>query len=178
MIPITGDELVNVPIEDAFLLDVRNGDEFKLSRIAGATCIPLKDLTQRCEEIPKDRRILVYCRSGNRSREAIGLLKAHGFENLVQVEGGIQAYEKAGGKVLRSGTGIPIMQQTQIAAGSLILLSLFLAWIINPLFLILAGLVGAGLTFAGISGYCGMAMLLERLPWNRNLDSSPGKACR
>src|SRR5690606_11438378 len=124
-------------------------------------------LPSRLSEIPRDKPVLVYCRSGNRSRRAVELLRSHGIENAVQVEGGLQAFEKAGGKVLRSGKGLPVMQQVQVTAGSLVLLGLVLAWLVHPVFLGLSAFVGAGLVFAGLSGYCGMAKLLGLMPWNR-----------
>jgi len=164
----------------AHLLDVRNPDEYSLCRVEGSQCIPLDTLPQRLAEIPRDKPVLVYCRSGNRSRQAIELLQSHGFDNLVQVEGGIQRLEKAGGKVVRSRRGIPIMQQVQVTAGSLVLLGLFLAWLVHPGFVFLSAFVGAGLVFAGLSGYCGMAKFLELMPWNRCPAPPPspaGKVC-
>ena len=59
------------------------------------------------------------------------------------------------------------MRQVQIAAGTLVLLGVILGYLINPAWYGLAGLVGAGLMFAGISGFCGMARLLFLAPWNR-----------
>jgi hypothetical protein len=55
----------------------------------------------------------------------------------------------------------------QIAAGSLVLLGVMLAWLVSPWFVLLSAFVGAGLTFAGMSGWCGMAKLLGAMPWNR-----------
>jgi rhodanese-related sulfurtransferase len=60
-----------------------------------------------------------------------------------------------------------MMRQVQIVAGSLVLAGVLLGWLISPYFFGLAAFVGAGLTFAGISGFCGMAKLLAFLPWNR-----------
>lgn len=153
--------------QNAHILDVRNPDEFADVHILGAHCMPLETLPQSHHRLPKDKPLLVYCRSGKRSLEAIDLLKKQGFENLVQLEGGLLAYEKAGGQVRRLREGIPIMQQVQVAAGSLVLLGLILAWLLHPAFLWLSAFVGGGLIFAGLSGYCGMAQLLNKMPWNR-----------
>ncbi len=177
---LSGEDLKKFKIDNkGHLLDVRTTEEYALGRIEGAQCIPLDALPDRHAEIPRDKEVLVYCRSGNRSQQAIDLLKSHGFTNLVQVEGGIQSYQKAGGRVVRDRRGIPIMQQVQVAAGLLVLLGLLLAWLIHPLFLFLTGFVGIGLTFAGLSGYCGMAKLLGFMPWNRSPTSPPmtGKTC-
>ena len=59
------------------------------------------------------------------------------------------------------------MRQVQIAAGSLVLLGLILSQTVAPAWILLCWFVGAGLTFAGLSGFCGMARLLALMPWNR-----------
>jgi hypothetical protein len=59
------------------------------------------------------------------------------------------------------------MRQVQIAAGALVLLGLLLALLLSPWFALLSAAVGAGLIFAGLSGFCGLAELLQRLPYNR-----------
>ena len=58
-------------------------------------------------------------------------------------------------------------RQVQIGAGSLVLAGALLAWLVDPAFHALSAFVGAGLVFAGVSGFCGMAKLLALLPWNR-----------
>ncbi|MFZ4109013.1 MAG: YgaP-like transmembrane domain [Polymorphobacter sp.] len=58
-------------------------------------------------------------------------------------------------------------RQVQIGAGSLVLAGALLGWLVDPAFHILSGLVGGGLLFAGVSGFCGMAKVLTLLPWNR-----------
>ena len=62
---------------------------------------------------------------------------------------------------------IELMRQVQIVAGSLVLLGVALGISVAPAFLALSAFVGAGLAFAGISGWCGMARLLAIMPWNR-----------
>ena len=59
------------------------------------------------------------------------------------------------------------MRQVQIAAGALILAGVILSVTVNPAFLGLSAFVGAGLTFAGVTGWCGMAHLLALMPWNK-----------
>ncbi|MCP5468643.1 MAG: rhodanese-like domain-containing protein [Deltaproteobacteria bacterium] len=153
------------------LLDVRNPDEHQLNHIEGAVHIPLDHVENKSHEIPRNCMVYVYCRSGNRSRQAVERLQAMGFENLINVEGGISQYQKSGGEVLRLGRGLPLMQQVQITAGTLIILGLVLAWLVNPNFIALTAFVGVGLIFAGVSGFCGMEKLLSRMPWNRTKNS-------
>ena len=71
----------------------------------------------------------------------------------------------------------PIMRQVQIVTGSLVLLGLALAVLITPWFALLSALVGAGLGFAGVTGHCGMAELLGRLPYNRRTSGNAGACC-
>ncbi|HEX2527584.1 MAG TPA: rhodanese family protein [Geminicoccus sp.] len=80
------------------------------------------------------------------------------------VEGGLEAWKRAGLPVEQDRRQpIEVMRQVQIAAGSLVLLGA----LVTPWFYALAGFVGAGLVFAGVTGTCGMASLLRHMPWNR-----------
>lgn len=72
-----------------FLLDVREPSEYQESRIEGATLIPLGDLPNRLSELPKDRPIVVYCRSGHRSGMATSYLIENGFKNVESLAGGM-----------------------------------------------------------------------------------------
>jgi O-antigen/teichoic acid export membrane protein len=65
---------------------------------------------------------------------------------------------------------IEIQRQVQLAAGSLVLLGVVLGLTGHPAFYAVAGFVGAGLVFAGLTGWCGMAKLLGRMPWNRAVN--------
>lgn len=87
--------------EDPYLLDVRTQEERSEWRIEDSLWIPLDFILDRNDEIPQDRPVYVYCRSGNRSGVAIEQLEPLGFENLINVEGGIREYEKVGGNILR-----------------------------------------------------------------------------
>ena len=62
---------------------------------------------------------------------------------------------------------IEINRQVMIAAGSLALIGVLLGAFVSSGFYVLSGLIGAGLVFAGVSGFCGMAKLLALMPWNR-----------
>jgi adenylyltransferase/sulfurtransferase len=71
-----------------FLLDVRNPEEWAITRIAGAALIPLPELAQRYVELPADREIVVYCRSGGRSGQAVTFLISKGYRNVRNMPGG------------------------------------------------------------------------------------------
>ncbi len=71
-----------------FLLDVRNPEEWAITRIDGATLIPLPDLERRYPELPADREVVVYCRSGGRSAKAVEFLLSKGYRNVKNMSGG------------------------------------------------------------------------------------------
>jgi sulfur-carrier protein adenylyltransferase/sulfurtransferase len=71
-----------------FLLDVRNPEEWDITRIEGATLIPLPELDRRYPELPVDREIVVYCRSGGRSAKAADFLRQKGYRNVRNLPGG------------------------------------------------------------------------------------------
>ena len=75
--------------ENLFVLDVRNPNEFAICRIPGTVLLPLPELPARFAEVPKDREVIVHCKSGMRSAKAIEFLKAQGFTKLVNLTGGI-----------------------------------------------------------------------------------------
>lgn len=84
------------------------------------------------------------------------------------LEGGLDGWTRAGLPIEANlKAPLEMMRQVQIVAGSLVLLGVVLGWLISPIFFALSAFVGAGLTFAGISGFCGMARLLGLAPWNR-----------
>jgi rhodanese-related sulfurtransferase len=83
-----------------FLLDVRSQEEFAEVRVQGAKLIPLGELPKRMGELPRERDIIVMCRSGARSGAAVGQLKAAGF-TVYNLEGGITAWVRRGYAVLR-----------------------------------------------------------------------------
>lgn len=86
--------------EGAFMLDVRNPDEWEMYHVEGATLIPLPELEARINEVPRDREIVVICNSGNRSQVGRDILIDAGFENVKSIAGGIQKWMSAGYEVV------------------------------------------------------------------------------
>ena len=80
----------------AFVLDVREPDEWNESHIPDATLIPLGQLASRVNEVPKDQEIVVMCRSGNRSQQGRDILLQAGFTNVTSMAGGINQWKAAG----------------------------------------------------------------------------------
>lgn len=83
------------------ILDVRTIEEYKASHIKGAIVIPLQALEKRVSEIEhlKDKKVLVYCRTGNRSKKALSILQQNGFGRLLHLEKGIKLWVEEGFKV-------------------------------------------------------------------------------
>lgn len=77
---------------NAVIVDVREPAEWAESRIPGAVLIPLAELAYRVKELPRDRPVIMQCRSGNRSRVATEFLLGHGFPNVRNLVGGIVAW--------------------------------------------------------------------------------------
>jgi adenylyltransferase/sulfurtransferase len=77
---------------EGLLIDVREPAEHAIARIDGARLIPLKTLPDVLDSLPRDREILVHCKSGGRSARAVQLLLDHGFNRVKNVSGGIDAW--------------------------------------------------------------------------------------
>lgn len=157
--------------EKVCFVDVRSEDEFKSGHVPGATCVPLDRIECGTAELPKDKLVILSCQAGKRSARAHELLLAKGYNNLVEMEGGFSAWAAAGLPVNRVRRAIPLMRQVLITAGLLVLIGSILGLTVNPYFFGIPLFVGSGLTFAGATGWCGLAYILERMPWNRSLPS-------
>jgi hypothetical protein len=100
---------------------------------------------------------------------------------IYNLEGGITAWVEAGLPVLSplgaGGCGISIFRQVQIIVGALVLLSVLAGFLISTSAFVLAGLFGAALMFAGLSGWCGLAMLLNQMPWNKATQPEQKRVC-
>ncbi|MGL5787008.1 MAG: FAD-dependent oxidoreductase [Bacteroidales bacterium] len=92
---ITWRELQSMDKSDIYLLDVRTKDEFSFGSIAGAVNIPLDEIRNHLDEIPKDKDIVVFCAIGLRGYLALKILKARGFERIRNLSGGYKTYSTA-----------------------------------------------------------------------------------
>jgi glyoxylase-like metal-dependent hydrolase (beta-lactamase superfamily II) len=150
------------------IVDVRTGAEYDGEHIAGSRLVPLDQLAERADEVratPAPR--LLLCRTGSRAAMAREALERLHIGGLSVIEGGIEAYKAAGGKVERGQGVLSLERQVRIAAGAIVLTGVLLAWFVHPGFVWLSGFVGAGLVFAGITDWCGMGLLLAKAPWNQ-----------
>ncbi|TWT98211.1 rhodanese-like domain-containing protein [Stieleria varia] len=160
------------------LIDVRMPTEFREVHAECARSVPLESLDPAAVMASRNGNaghpLYVICRSGNRSSQACQKFLDAGFENVVNVEGGTMAWEKAGLPVVRGKKSLPLMQQVQITAGFLVVLGVALS-LLHPYFIGLSAFVGAGLMFAGITGLCPMASFIAKMPWNQCSDG--GSCC-
>ena len=82
--------------DDVLILDVREQSEYDAGHIPGVTLIPMNDVANRLGEIPKDKPVIVTCRSGNRSGQVTDFLRQQGYTNVHNMTGGINAWQQAG----------------------------------------------------------------------------------
>lgn len=149
-----------------FLLDVRSPIEFESERLAGAVNVPLDALDARVEEIPEQSDLVVVCRTGVRATIAAETLGRAGRRARV-LEGGVLAWRRAHLPLREGRKRLPVDRQVQLIAGLMVLTGVVLGVLVNPWFLAVAAFFGAGLTFAGATGTCGLALVLMKMPWNR-----------
>lgn len=158
---------------DAILIDIRHATEHAFERIPGARLVP-EERIDELKSLDSDKPVILYCRTSRRTAAAVDHLAALG-KGVVHLDGGIDAWKKKGYDVERT-PGAPmfsVMQQVQITAGSMVLISAALGAFVSPAWLGLTAFVGAGLLFTGLSGWCGMATVLAKMPWNK----TGGGAC-
>lgn len=152
----------------AVLVDIREADEFARTHIKGALSQPLSSWEKAHLTVDPDADVIFTCRSGMRTAGACSRLAARVSGDAFVLDGGLDAWAKAGLRVeANAAAPMEIMRQVQIAAGSLVLIGVLLGFLVAPAWFGLSAFVGAGLTFAGVTGFCGMARLLMLMPWNR-----------
>ncbi len=172
------------------LLDVRTDLEFNQGHIAGARHIPLDQLesTPSFEQQYPEKLLCVICQSGKRAAKARQHLMEHFGISSQLLDGGMNAWVEAGGQTDRVGGThyVNLMRQVQVVIGVLNLLGISLALTLSPWWLALPGVTSLGMMAAGFTGWCGLALLLAKMPWNRvkptscTLPSAGGRAscCR
>jgi rhodanese-related sulfurtransferase len=152
------------------LVDIREADEFARRHIKGALSQPLSQFERAQLRAEPAKEVVFTCRSGMRTHANCDRLAARVAGEAFLLAGGVDAWEAAGLPVeLDASASMELMRQVQIIAGSLVLLGVTLGVYVHPAFLLISTMMGAGLTFAGVTGYCGMAHLLAHAPWNRRL---------
>lgn len=172
---------VSVPFgQSCIILDVRTGVEHAGVSLKQAHFhIPLGDFDAAAfiknNNIDAARPVYVLCRSGKRATAAAEGIMAAGHDNVHVIDGGIIACEAAGIPV-RKGEVMSLERQVRIVAGALVVTGVALGSLVSPWLYGLSAFVGCGLVFAGVTDWCGMAFVLAKAPWNRQLQQSPATA--
>ena len=155
------------------LIDVRTPVEYAGVHVSQAVNIPLGSLNPgelyKAGRLAKDQPVYLLCHSGGRAQKAAEKFARRGIDDAVVVDGGLVAWGEAGLPLEHGAVKvISLERQVRIAAGSLVLAGVLLGYFVNPAFIGFSAFVGAGLVFAGITDFCGMGLLLAKLPWNKS----------
>ncbi len=157
-----------IETEGAILVDVREPAEHASQNIAAAHLAPLG--TVSLAKLPNtDGKIIIHCQKGMRGNNACEkLLAENAGLQIFNLDGGIEAWQQAGFATQSSGKKVlPLDRQVQMAIGSFVLGFSLLGYFVHPNFVFGAAFFGAGLLNAGLTGWCGFAKLMAKMPWNR-----------
>lgn len=162
--------------EDVAIADVRTSAEFAVMHAPETRSLPLErlrpaavwDAFQR-EDLGRGRPLYLLCQSGYRAALAAEQLDAAGLDNVVVVDGGLQAWADAGLPLVqtRQQAMLPLPNQVQVLVGAFLLLVTVLGLSLHPAWFMLTPAAGLGLIHAGVTRSCVLANWLARLPWNR-----------
>lgn len=156
--------------KEVLLIDVREPAEHKAESIPSAALIPLAKISKSVLPTYSNKKLVIHCRKGARGGTACEkLLGEDPTLDVYNLEGGMDAWKNAGFIIKSSGhCFLPLDQQVQLTVGVVVLTASILAYLINPLFFLISGICGAGLTVAGLTGFCGLAHIMARMPWNQS----------
>lgn len=165
-IDVNGLERLRAEKQQGLLVDVRTASEYETGHIPGAMNVPLEQVESRLEDLGQGMQIVLICKGGQRARMAAGLLEPCG-QNARVLSGGTDAWRKAGLPVVSSlATRWSLERQVRLGAGLMALAGVLLGAALSPKWLYLAGFAGFGLTLAGLTDFCPMALLVSKMPWN------------
>ena len=152
----------------AVLVDIREPDEFARMHVKGALSRPISTFETAHLHIDPERDVVFACKTGMRTGANCERLASRVDGEAFVLDGGLDAWAKAG-LPLETDAKAPLemFRQVQIGAGVLVLIGTILGLTVHPGFFAIPAFVGAGLTFAGVTGFCGMARVLALAPWNR-----------
>lgn len=160
--------------EDLCVIDLRTPAEVSQESLENCVFLPVHEVSdERLDKLIAEKKIdaslpiHLLCQSGKRAEMALEKLAHRTDISMVILEGGLNAIKQTGIETKKSaGKIISLERQVRIAAGVLVLLFVALGFALSEYFFLGAAAIGAGLTYAGITDNCGMAMVLARMPWN------------
>jgi rhodanese-related sulfurtransferase len=156
--------------EGDVVIDVRTPAEFASGHIHGSLNLPLNNCTPEAlsdflvAHSYVGGKVCLTCKAGQRSQMAAQQLQGWAGE-LLLLDGGVDAI-KSGLNVTAQTKVIPLERQVFIVAGALVLLGVLLGTFAHSGWYGVSAFVGGGLLFSGLTGFCGMALLLAKMPWN------------
>jgi hypothetical protein len=132
--------------------------------------LPLGSVSKSALPPCAGKKLVIHCRKGGRGGSACEkLLTEDPNLDIYNLEGGIEAWNTAGLAVVSSGKAfLPLDRQVQLTIGLILITGSVLGALFSPAWFLLTGLIGAGLTMAGLTGFCGLAMLMAKMPWNQH----------
>lgn len=154
---------------EAVLVDVREPAEHEAEYIPGSTLMPLSTVSKAALPNHTGKKLIVHCLKGARGGKACEKLLAEDPSlEIYNLEGGITAWMQAGNMVKQSGKYmLPLDRQVQLTIGTCVLAGVILGFLIHPGFFWLSGFFGLGLINAGLTGWCGLAIAMAKMPWNK-----------
>lgn len=159
---------------EVLLIDVREAEEFARCHIPSAISLPLTCMDTHLKQLKGESRALVFqCQMGKRGASAAAQALSSELRDkaIYNLTGGIEAWQKAALPTVSAQTGnkktLPLNRQVFIAVGSLVFIGSLLAMLGFKVGAVLTLLISCGLLVAGFTGWCGMALLLQKMPWNR-----------
>ncbi|MDQ0212029.1 rhodanese-like domain-containing protein [Arthrobacter bambusae] len=155
--------------QDLMVIDVRSGAEFESLHIKGSYNVPLPLLSEHTDELAArlGSRVVLVCQSGVRAEQARQRLGKSGIDGAYVLTGGVPGFAAAGGDVVTGKDRWDLERQVRLAAGSLVVLGLAGGRFVSPKVRMLAGVIGAGLTFSAATNTCAMGKALSAMPWNK-----------
>jgi glyoxylase-like metal-dependent hydrolase (beta-lactamase superfamily II) len=175
--PVSVEELARaLAAADApIVVDVRLPAEYRSVHLEPSVSMPLDAIAQRRGELPRERELVLVCRTGTRARLAAAQLT--GYRTRV-LDGGLVAWQEAGHPVVEGKAHMSLERQVRVAAGAIALIGGVAAVTVSRWFGLVPAFVGAGLVYAGLTDRCGMAMVLGKLPYNRgSAEDAAGGTC-
>ena len=151
--------------ENILCIDVRSPKEFRSVAVDGFENVPLHKIDSH--KIENNKKVFIICASGNRSMSAVNQLIEKGIKDVYSISGGVSSWKRQGNPVVGSGKSVvSIMRQVQIIVGIGVLSGIIGSYYADPAWIGISAFFGAGMLFSGLTGFCGMATVLEKLPWN------------
>ena len=158
----------------AIIIDVRTAGEYRTAHIKGSFNVPLNELAEHISTLKTySEPIIVVCRTSNRSSIAANALHEMGLDDVGIMRGGIHSWERAGYTVVYGEKHISMERQVRIFAGSMVLVTAILGFVLHNILFLITALIGSALVYSGVTDTCHAAQFLAQLPYNKNVDKNP-----